>query len=473
MARGSPSHSSVESFKDVVETNATTKEAMLSTNSAVEDEHEQSNYSTGAISPDQAGTEPRPDDIEKSAATASHNPAESAPAAFDPRENPDGGLAACFGWINCIGVFQDYYQTHQLKQYSPSTVAWIPSLETFMMFFIGPFIGYAYDGYGPRWILVAGTFFHVFGIMMTSLATEYYQFILAQGICSAAGASMCFYPAMSALPTWFFRRRAAAFGLAAAGSSIGGVIFPIMVSRLVPRIGFGWAMRCAGFLILALMIIANLTVKSRLPPHPKPFGIRQFIQPLTEMPFFLTTLGCFCFFFGLFLPINFIILQARSLGMSARLASYLIPILNGASFFGRVLPGIVADKVGRFNTMIFMCFFTGIIVFALWIPAAANAPIIVFAILYGFGSGSFVSLAPSLVAQISDVREIGVRNGTLFAIISFAALCGNPIGGAIVNSMSGRYLGLQIFCGVMCLAGATSILGARIVLAGLKPTVKV
>ena len=33
-----------------------------------------------------------------------------------------------------IGVFQDYYQTHQLRHLSPSTVAWIPSLETFFMF---------------------------------------------------------------------------------------------------------------------------------------------------------------------------------------------------------------------------------------------------------------------------------------------------------------------------------------------------
>lgn len=341
------------------------------------------------------------------------------------------------------------------------------------MFFLGPFVGYFYDCYGPKWILLAGTFLHVFGIMMTSLATQYYQLILAQGICSAAGASMCFYPAMSALPSWFFRRRAAAYGLIAAGSSTGGVIFPIMVSHLIPKVGFGWAMRSAGFLILALMIVANLTVRSRIPPNPKPFHINQFIKPLKETPFLLVTLGSFFFFFGLFLPIDYLILEASSLGMSNRLAAYLVPILNGASFFGRVLPGIVGDKIGRFNTMIFMCYFTGIVVLALWIPAAANAPVIVFAVLYGFGSGSFVSLAPSLVAQISDVREIGVRNGTLFAIISFAALCGNPIGGAIINGMDGKYTGLQIFCGVLCLAGATAILGARLVLAGPKITAKV
>lgn len=33
-----------------------------------------------------------------------------------------------------IGVFQAYYQTHQLKNLAPSTISWIPSLEVFMMF---------------------------------------------------------------------------------------------------------------------------------------------------------------------------------------------------------------------------------------------------------------------------------------------------------------------------------------------------
>ena len=194
---------------------------------------------------------------------------------------------------------------------------------------------------------------------------------------------------------------------------------------------------------------------------------------LGELPYLLTVLGSFFFFFAMFLPINYIILQAMTLGMGKRLAEYLIPILNGASFFGRVLPGIAADKLGRYNTMTIMMLFTSIIVLALWLPASSNAPIIVFAALYGFGSGSFVSLAPSLVAQISDVREIGVRNGTVFAIISFAALCSNPIGGALITRWEGEFTGLQVFGGVMAFGGACTILGARVVLGGLRPGVKV
>ena len=63
----------------------------------------------------------------------------------------------------------------------------------------------------------------------------------------------------------------------------------------------------------------------------------------------------------------------------------------------------------------------------------------------GFGSGAFVSLSPSLIAQISDVRQIGVRTGSLFAVISIAALISQPIGGAIIQRWHGSYTGLQIY----------------------------
>lgn len=257
-----------------------------------------------------------------------------------------------------------------------------------------------------------------------------------------------FYPAMSSTTTWFFRKRAFALGIMAAGSSLGGVIFPIMVERIIAKAGFGWAMRASAFLVLGMLIYANLTVKSRIPPMPKPWAIMDFISPFKEMPFLLTVLASFLFFFGMFLPFTFIILSAEYNGMSANLAGYLLAVLNAVSIFGRTLPGFVADRVGRYNTMIVTSFLSTILVLALWLPARGNVPYILFAAFYGFSSGAFVSLAPALIAQISDIRQIGVRSGSMFMVISLAALCGNPIGGALIAAEGGNYLHLQIFCGV-------------------------
>ena len=118
--------------------------------------------------------------------------------------------------------------------------------------------------------------------------------------------------------------------------------------------------------------------------------------------------------------------------------------------------------------MIVTSYASGLLVLALWIPARGNVPIILFAAFYGFTSGAFVSLAPALIAQISDIRQIGVRTGTMFAVISLSALTGNPIGGQLNLDEGGAYLHLQIFCGVMMLAGSTMFVAARTSLVGLK-----
>lgn len=251
-------------------------------------------------------------------------PKTQAPAAggTSPADFPDGGFQAwlvvlgswcclfvSFGWINCVGVFQEYYQEHLLASYSSSTIAWIPSLEIFMMFFGGPISGKIFDSYGPRYMLLGGSLLHVFGLMMVSLCTEYYQFLLAQGVCSAIGASAVFYSALSSTGTWFFKKRATSFGIIASGSSMGGVIFPIMVQKLIPKIGFPWTMRAAAFIILGLLIVANLTVKSRLTHTPKRVDLMEFILPLKQPAFSLLCAASFFFFFGTFLPINYLIIQ--------------------------------------------------------------------------------------------------------------------------------------------------------------------
>lgn len=354
-------------------------------------------------------------------------------------------------------------------------------------------MGKLYDNFGPKYLLIVGTCLHVFGLMMASLSTEYYQFLLSQGVCSPIGASMLFFPAMTTLISWFLRRRALAFGVMTAGGSLGGVVFPvslllphcriqklrltslqIMVAQLTPRVGFGWTMRICAFLILGLLIIANLTIRSRLPPRKAPVSFAEFFTPLKERPYLLLNIGSFCGYLGLFVPISYIVVQASSIGMPVHLQGYLIPILNGASLFGRVIPGFVADLIGRFNIMISICLLSIIFIFAVWIPATNNAITIAFAALYGFASGAYVSIMPTLVAEITkDMSKLGVRNGTSFAIISIAVLIGSPISGALISANDGKFYGLQAFAGGTLAVGTLVIFATRTTLVGSKLLVKV
>ncbi|GKT43638.1 MFS transporter asaE [Colletotrichum spaethianum] len=416
------------------------------------------------------------------AATAGEEapPTPAAPPGMNPADFPDGGAQAwlvvfggwcalfcTFGLINCVGVFQAYYLQGPLSQYPSSSVAWITSLQVWTMTFMGVVFGRLYDTYGPKYLLYGGTVVYVFGLMMTSLSTQYYQFILAQSIVSSVGSSACFNAAMASVTSWFFKRRAAAFGVMVSGSSVGGVVLPIMMSKMISQVGFPWAMRAVAFLFLFLLGIACLTVKSRLPPRPRPFVFKEYVDSLREPRMAITVCALFLFFWGMFLPFNFVILQAQAQGMDENLVIYLLPIMNAVSILGRIVPGILADKVGRYNVMICITFISAIFCLGLWIPGKGNAAIIVFLIIFGFSSGGFISLGPACIAQISDIRQIGVRTGTAFAVQSFGALTGSPIAGAIVASQGGSYLGLQLFCGFTMLASVIVFFAARTVQVGL------
>ena len=93
-------------------------------------------------------------------------------------------------------------------------------------------------------------------------------------------------------------------------------------------VSFGWTVRAIAFLLLGLLIPACLICRSRLDHVPKPFNPIDFVRPLREIRFLLLALGSFFFFWGMFLPMNYLILYAESNGMSSRLAGYQLAILN-------------------------------------------------------------------------------------------------------------------------------------------------
>ncbi|RYC56488.1 hypothetical protein CHU98_g9722 [Xylaria longipes] len=306
------------------------------------------------------------------------------------------------------------------------------------------------DGGFRAWLCIAGGFCTVFssfgwGTVSGKMADNY---------------------AIAAAGTWFKKHRALAFGIMVTGSSVGGVVLPILVTYLLKEFGFGWAMRITGFFILGLLIFGNLAVKSRLPPAKKPWSLKEYFIPFGEGPFLLLAIGSFFVYVGAFLPFNFIIVEAKEVGVPANLTGYLVPIINAASIFGRIFPAHLGDVYGVFNICIIFTLFSGVISLALWLPAASTAPIVVFAVLYGFASGLTLAIIPALVASISDIQKLGFRVGTLYAFSSFGTLFGSPIAGAIVSAQHGGYSGLKIFCGLSLIIGGVFIIISRIQLVG-------
>ena len=181
-----------------------------------------------------------------------------------------------WGYINSFGVFQTYYAT--TLRHAPSDISWIGSIQVFLLFFVGTLTGRLTDAGYFRQLMLLGTAFQVVGIFTTSVATEYWQLFLAQGVCMGLGNGCLFCPSVAVLSTYFSKKRSLAIGIAACGSATGGLVFPSIVRQMLPRVGFGWTMRTVGFVQLATLVVANLGLRTRLPPRK--------VGPLVELSAF-------------------------------------------------------------------------------------------------------------------------------------------------------------------------------------------
>lgn len=361
--------------------------------------------------------------------------------------------------MNSFGEFQSYYESELFSDVSSSNISWIGSVHACLLCLLGFATGPLFDAGYAYAMLYLGSFLVVFGMFMTSLCTQYWQVMLAQGVCVGLGSGCLFIPSVGIVSTYFSTRKALATGLAVSGSSIAGVIYPIVFSRLQPQIGFPWATRVIAFIMLATLSVPISVYRVRvLPPERRRL---LDLAAFKEVPF--ATFNGLVFFttIGLYIPYFYVTSYSTSEGiMSSHLAFYLVPILSAGSAAGRIIPNFLADKTGPLN-MLIVCTSAAAVMAYCWIAIHNTPGIIVFCVIYGFFSGTFVSLQPTAIVTLSPSLSIfGTRMGMSTCFSGLGILVGNPVAGAIVGR--GSYLGMMLFTAVSLAIGSSFAVVARL-----------
>jgi MFS family permease len=120
-----------------------------------------------------------------------------------------------------------------------------------------------------------------------------------------------------------------------------------------------------------------------------------------------------------------------------------------------------ADTFGPLELLIPSCLVAAIAMFS-WIAVHTPTHAYVWTVFYGIIGGSILSLFPAGISSLTtDLSTRGAYIGMNFSIISFATLSGNPIAGAIITAMGGRYLGAQLFMGSSFIVGTAFIVAAK------------
>ncbi len=438
---------------------------------------------------------------------------------------PDGGLLAwsqvfvclltnmmSWGYPATFGVYQLYYK--QSLQLPEAQISWIGSVQIFLTFATCTFSGRLSDAGYNRSTVAVGAFLVVFGTLMTSLCTQYWQIFLAQGLCIGFGLGTMFMPPMSVASSYFKEKRSLALACAATGTGFGSVVFPAIIQYLIPRIGFPWAVRCSALVVLVISVVALLLMRPRL--RPRKSGPLVEWDAFKELPYSCYTVGVFLFFWALYfgffyvselsLPIQMTLLPlsfpakvcvifiasfppadadprlpaqingyARNvIGFSTTDSVQLLLITNGMSVPARPVCGYLADRwTGPINMFASASAGLGVMIFA-WAGVHDRVGMYVFSVFFGLANGAAQGVfGGSLASLTRDPRKMGTRFGMVCTVVAFGTLAGPPTAGAIIDRSGGRYLNAQVWAGLVILCGSVMFLASRIASTGFKLRVKI
>ncbi|TGJ84584.1 hypothetical protein E0Z10_g4196 [Xylaria hypoxylon] len=400
----------------------------------------------------------------------------------EPPPPPDGGLKAwtqvgaaffvlfaTWGYANSFGAYQTYYS--QTLPETPSTISWIGGIQIFLSLTVGILSGRLLDAGFFVPVFFVGIIVQVLGIFLMSISTQYWQLILTQGVVSGLGAGIYFTPAVSVVNTYFDKRRGLAVGLATTGNSAGGIVYPLIVRELIPKLGFAWTTRVIGFLNLGLLAISFALMRPRLPPRKS--------GPIIELSAFKDPkytgflASSFFLFWGNYYTFYYIASYGTQvLNLPYSSASTLVIIINGVGLPFRILVPMVTDRIGNLNVIAPLTLIWAIVSFT-WLAVHSVSGYYAFTIVYGIVSASYQCLFPSTVARITPrLDTLGTRLGMAFSINAVASLTGPPIGGAIQTASGGGFRAPQIWAATVTLLASLLFIALRIHMGGLSLKVK-
>ncbi|PLB49264.1 MFS monocarboxylate transporter [Aspergillus steynii IBT 23096] len=397
---------------------------------------------------------------------------------------PDGGplawtqvLAGHFiflltwGYSAAFGVFQTHYR-HTLPE-SSSTISWIGGVQVFILLLISALSGRATDAGFTRALVLLGTSLIVLGTFMTSLATTYWQIFLAQGVCVGVGMGLIWLPGVTLVSTYFVRKRVFAMAVAASGTSTAGMVFPGIVQGLIPRVGFPWAVRCMGFVVLFVAVVINCVLCPRMPPRKS--GPLVEWAAFKEPSYVMLTFGIFLIYWTFFFVFFYIQVYARQkLGMPESHGANLIIIMHASGVPIRPPLGFIADRyIGPLNCLIPLTALCGMLMFC-WHGVVSIAGLYVFAVFFGLVSAAVLGMVIGTIPSLTkDMSKIGTRVGMALTLVSPGPLTGPSVAGALIDRGHGDYLGAQLWAGIALLVGAGVLIAARVSTTGWRLMVKI
>ncbi len=377
-------------------------------------------------------------------------------------------VGICFMLLAATGMIAATYSIIAVplaQEYQPSRMVLMLAMTVLAgtCAVLSPALGALMDRTSLRLIMVVGGLLLGLGYAALSLTTSFNQVLLVFGLLIAPANVMLGPVAITVLLSrWFAERRGRAVGIAIAGISAGGFLFPFIIQGLLDAYPWREALQLLGLILALWTVSAALFVVN----HPADRGLyadgasRQPAMVAGEVitgpvslrwilgdpAFWMIAATVAVVTAGMKGMITNLAPLAIDTGITASDAAPLISVFAGCSFIAKINFAMLSDRLGP--RVLMFCALGG---FALGMACLTQARlgygvIALGVALTGLFGGLMVPMESYLAPKIFGQHIVGRAMGLLSGVILLALLATPPLFGLIFD-LTGSYTGIfWTFC---------------------------
>jgi MFS family permease len=300
------------------------------------------------------------------------------------------------------------------------------------------------DRFGTRAVVLTGGLLLGLGLVTASRATTLGEFQLLFGVIVGVASGSFYAPMTATTARWFARHRSLAVALVSAGLSVGSTVMAPLAGWLISSYGWRTAMLVIGDLVWLVIVPTALLVRNAPVAPPGAVAaaaaagpdltVAQALRTPQFAAIALTYFACCATHAG---PIFHMVTHVIDQGISAMTAATVLSVAGLASLSGKIVCGLVADRVGAKRVLVAGLALQAVAV-SLYLVTRELAGFYGVALVFGFAYGGVMPLYAILVREYFGERTMGATFGAV-ALTSTLAMALGPVAGGWLYDAFGSY----------------------------------
>ncbi|WP_371227572.1 MFS transporter [Pseudomonas sp. QE6] len=378
-------------------------------------------------------------------------------------------LMLCVGFgttLNSLGVFM--LPISATFGCSNAQAAFLATAFIFSMTLATPVVGWLLDRIAPRTVMVSGAALAALANLLGAHSSDIGQLTLAMALSGVGIGASTYVPAIILAARWITPlRQGLAFGVLLAGASVGAMLFPMLLTETIGRLGWRDSMQAIALLLLLTCVPLPLLL-ARLPPAQSPeqapaddipsagSGIGDALR--TPVYWWWIAMQTLLVLSSIGIFIN-LVPYLVSTGFAAPMAALVLAGTSGAAMLGNFVFGLVSSRYSARNILLLGTLIGAAGLLCLLgapVPTLGTGAIVLFALLWGGTFNLVNQLAPLLLADIMGQRNFGSLLGIGNLISGLVAAFGPEAVGYLVD-LTHSYTPALLACGALMLLALPSI----------------